>query len=184
MGINGNEDDSNSIISFSTRNFLDFSCAYPTNYEITDDYKVVASVSGGTTTGNGAFTFNLFKYTDDSHNTPLSAQGVRVGEFLYFAAEISQSINSIDFSASDCTVNVKDDDSTKFQIFEEGCPVDGNPVQFVSYDNLDQDRVRFSYRAFEFKNVVSRDMTLKCNIVVCDVDDVNSNCKALGNKTC
>jgi hypothetical protein len=172
--------DSGDIINTGERYKVDFNCKYGTTYDVSDTTEVEANIINGPTGGVGELTFSLDTYTDNTFSTLDTTGIVRVGTTLYFGISISNPINNVEFSTTDCTV-YSDADYNNAATLEYGiltgqCP--NSHVNFQSFVSTDASTTQHAYTVFEFRNSDSTTLHLSCNVVVCDAQASGTTCKA------
>jgi hypothetical protein len=152
---------------------VDFSCSYSTTYNNIDSTTQVSSnIINGDHDGAGSFGFQIHTYTDGTYTTEDTSGTVTIGSTLNFGVAISQVINGVVFTTTDCTVSSQG--GLDYQILTDRCP--NSHVDFTIVDNNDESLNKFSYSVFEFKAEPGSDLNLSCNIVVCAASAADSTC--------
>lgn len=175
--------DSDEIINTGQRYKVDFNCKYGTTYDVSDTTEVEANIVNGPTGGVGELTFTLDTYTDNTFTTQDNTGIVRVSETLFFGISISNPINNVEFSTTDCTV-YSDADYNNAATLEYGiltaqCP--NSHVNFQRFVTTDSSMTTHSYTVFEFRNSDSTTLHLSCNVVVCDAQASGTSCNTAPN---
>merc|ERR1712226_1476156 len=91
---------------------------------------------------------------------------------------MSTHLPNVHFSITDCHVKT----STKklvYKIFKNKCP--NKKINFKILNNLDQKLTKFSYKVFEFAKARHENLTLSCDVIVCDMRNLNSKCREMPN---
>jgi hypothetical protein len=171
---------SNDIINTDARYKVDFNCKYNTKYDVSDTTDVEANLITGPTDGQGELSFTLDTYNDATFTSMDTSGIVRVGTTLYFGISISQPINQVEFSVTDCTI-YSDADYTNaatlsYEIMTGQCP--NHHVNFVTHTGTSGTTTTYSYTVFEFKNSQSTTLHLSCNVVVCDAGATTTTCNS------
>jgi len=172
--------DSSSIINTDSRYKVDFNCKYGTTYDVSDTTEVEANIINGPTGGVGELTFTLDTYTDNTYTTLDTSGIVRVGTTLYFGISISNPINNVEFTTTDCTVYSDGDYNNpatlEYGILTGQCP--NSHVNFQTFVSTSGQTTQHSYTVFEFKNSDSTTLHLSCNVVVCDAQGTGTTCQS------
>lgn len=169
----------NNVILISNEFQLDFQCAYPKVIEhVETETTVHVSHYNGGHEGKGEFDFRLLMHSDNSfdghkHSNALTS----VGERVYFSLNIGTAINNLVFTITDCIVSA-DSESTSHQypIIHDQCLDTFVNVQRSSLN--DPSKINFSYKAFQFRQVMDTISTQKisCTVITCLSDDESSIC--------
>jgi len=172
--------DSNAIINTGSRYKVDFNCKYGTTYDVSDTTEVEANIINGPTGGVGELTFALDTFTDNTFSSVDTSGVVRVGTTLYFGISISNPINNVEFSTTDCTV-YSDADYNNAATLEYGILTGqcaNSHVNFQNFVTTSDSTTTHAYTVFEFKNSASTTLHLSCNVVVCDAQAPGTTCKS------
>lgn len=165
--------DPNAVINLNARYKVDFSCSYSTTYNNIDSTtQVESNIINGDHDGSGQFGFQINTYTDNTFTTEDTSGTVQIGTTLNFGVAMSQVINGVVFTTTDCTVS--SELGLDYQILTDRCP--NTHVGFSIIDNFSGSMNQFSYSVFEFKAEPGSDLNLSCNIVVCAADATDSTC--------
>lgn len=172
--------DSDAIINTGARYKVDFNCKYGTTYDVSDTTEVEANIINGPTGGVGELTFALDTFTDNTFTAVDTSGIVRVGTTLYFGISISNPINNVEFSTTDCTV-YSDADYNNAATLEYGILTGqcaNSHVNFQNFVTTSDSTTTHAYTVFEFKNSASTTLHLSCNVVVCDAQASGTTCKS------
>jgi len=169
----------------------EFSCAYSTSYEISNDMAVNSASIQDNFSATGAFDLNLSFFETDEYATKQETPSFQVGKPINFGITFNggQPLNDLVFVPGVCEVEnlANEDESWKVwdSNFEEEvagmCDGTPNPVQFQILESPNESKAFYgmTYQGFAFQSVTgsSGDQRLKCHVTVCHVDDCSSICK-------
>lgn len=163
---------------------INFECTYDNLYqgiEANDVNVIGENVDAESEAGQGKFTFSLTQYMDAAMETAATSDSeTELGAVLYFQLEMANPIENLTYVLDDCTVH--DSEQTEsYAIVTNQCGdvfVAVNSTAVTS-ENI-QTAINFSYQGFKFVSSVDDEtavsMKLECSVIVCDVNDADSDC--------
>jgi len=163
---------------------INFECTYDNLYagiEANDVNVIGENVDAESEAGQGKFTFSLTQYTDADMETASSSEDeTELGAVLYFKLTMDNPIENVTYVIDDCTVHDTELEQS-YEIISNQCGDDFLEVTKtgITSENL-QTSINFSYQGFKFVESVDDEtavnMKLECSVIVCDVNDADSDC--------
>lgn len=174
-----NPSDGNSIVDFLGVE-IPITCEYNSSEKVHTHFKTVNEVIRKR--ARGSFEFDFAMYTDVSYavryyNYPVKT---RLNEELYFRAELLRSARNLEIHLRSCraTPSPDYDDAVVYEFIRAGCGINNAPVRVLTPNRPTQ--ADFEITSFRFRKDLGNpesQVWVHCEVVVCDVNDTNSECR-------
>ncbi|KAJ8040728.1 Deleted in malignant brain tumors 1 protein [Holothuria leucospilota] len=171
--------DGNSIVDFLGVE-IPITCEYNSSERVQTHFKTINDVIKKT--AKGSFEFDFAMYTDISYAVRYYSYPVNtsLNEELYFRAELIRSAGNLEIHLRSCraTPSPDYDDAVVYEFIRAGCGFNNAPVRVLTPNRPTQ--ADFEITSFRFRKDLSNpesQVWVHCEVVVCDVNDTNSECR-------